>query len=141
MRYLGIDYGTKKVGIALSDEAGTTGFPHTVLSNDGRLIEVVTELIKERDVEQVIVGESRNQAGEENPVARHARAFAEALEERSGVPVHFELEQHTTQEARQLPGGSRTKKRDVVDAAAAALILTSYLERSSGTMPPEPEVY
>ncbi len=92
MRYLGIDYGTKKVGLALSDEAGRMGFPHGTLPNDGRLIDEVLALITRKEVGAVVMGESRDFAGNENAVAKDAKQFAQLLERRSGIIVSFEPE-------------------------------------------------
>ncbi len=130
MRYLAIDFGTKKVGLALSDEGGSMGFPHGILPNDGRLIDEVLALIERKGVEAVVMGESRDFAGNENAVAADAKAFALLLERRSGLTVAFEPEMLTTQEAKRDFEGVRTKDRSPVDASAAALILTSYLSRS-----------
>ena len=130
MRYLGIDFGTKKVGLALSDESGAMGFPHGILPNDGRLIDEVLDLIERKGVEAIVIGESRDYAGNENRVAEGAKAFAQLLERRSGLPVHFEPEMLTTQEARRDPEGVRTSGTALVDASAAAIILTSYLSRT-----------
>lgn len=132
MRYLGIDYGTKKTGIAISDESGTMGFPHAVKPTDPRLLDDLALLIKEKDVEAVVMGESTNLSGGENAVAAEARAFASDLAARTGVAVHFEPEAFTTQAARRLPDGSRMEGSPDVDAQAAALILTSFLERNGG---------
>lgn len=133
MRHLGIDYGTKKVGLALSDEAGTIGFPHAVVPTVHAEDDVLA-LIEEKQVEKVVVGESRDYAGAENPVNSDARAFAARIEARSGVPVDFEPEFLTSAEARRAPAKEEKsrapKARKVVDAAAAALILTSYLSRT-----------
>jgi putative transcription antitermination factor YqgF len=131
MRYLGIDYGTKKTGLALSDEAGTMGFPHGVKPTDPRLLDDLALLIKEKEVGAIVFGESTNFAGGENPVAAEAKAFAADLHARTGIEVHFELEMFTTQAARRFPDGSRMEGSPDVDASAAALILTSYLERMS----------
>lgn len=127
MRHLGIDFGTKKVGLALSDEAGTMGFPHTILPNDSRLLEEVAGLIEREGVSAVVIGESLDFSGKENPVAAHARAFADSLSETTGITPVFEPEMLTTQEARRDFEGVRT--HGAVDASAAALILTSYLSR------------
>ena len=132
MRHLGIDYGTKKIGLALSDEMGTMGFPHAVIFT-ADADTYVRELIRKEGVEKVVIGESRDFAGEENPVAREAKAFGDYLEQYSGVPVVYEPEMLTTQEARRQydsSGKTRTpKSHTTVDASAAALILTSYLSR------------
>ncbi|MBU6214788.1 Holliday junction resolvase RuvX [Patescibacteria group bacterium] len=136
MRYLGVDYGSKKVGLALSDEAGAMGFPHTIIANTPRLLDELCALIAREGVGAVVVGESRSLAGGENPIAEDARALGGALGERAGVPIYFESEVFTSAEARRTPEkepkSRAPKKRDAVDARAAALILTSYLTRTYG---------
>ncbi|MDR3547209.1 MAG: Holliday junction resolvase RuvX [Candidatus Pacebacteria bacterium] len=127
MRYLGIDFGTKRVGLALSDESGSMGFPHAVVPNDGRLIDYVRELIDRKEVETVIIGDSKDFSGNDNPVVAKAKAFATDLERTTSVNIVWEPEMLTTQEARRDPEGIRTNSREPVDASAAALILTSYL--------------
>lgn len=129
MRYLGIDFGTKKVGLALSDEGGSMGFPHGIVPNDGRLIDEVLALIERKEVGAVVIGESRDFSGKENAVAKDAKAFGLLLEQRGRLPVHFEPETLTTQEARRDFEGVRIPGNAAVDASAAALILTSYLSR------------
>lgn len=129
MRYMGIDYGTKRVGIALSDEAGVMGFPHAVMANDHRLLDDVAHLIKEREVGAIVIGESLNYQGGENAVMEAARSFVAELAERTGVPVHFEPEMLTTQEAKR-DGEGVHHSRGIVDSSAAAIILTSFLSRA-----------
>lgn len=134
MRYLGVDYGSRKIGLALSDEAGTMGFPHAIIPNTPRLIDELGALIAKENVGAVVIGESRNLAGGENPIAQDARALGALITERTGVPVSFESEVYTTALARRAPAKeekSRSpKQRTDVDASAAALILTSYLSRT-----------
>lgn len=130
MRYLGIDYGTKRVGTALSDEAGTMGFPHKVLNNTSRLAEELLALIEREKVEALVIGESRDFSGKENAVAHEAKKLGAELAEAAGIPLHFESEIFTTQEARRFPTGERFGSKEPIDAAAAALILTSFLSRS-----------
>ncbi len=129
MRYLGIDYGSKRVGLALSDEAGTMGFPHAVLPNTGLLIDQVQEIMKQKEVGTVVIGKSLAHSGQENPIAQKAKEFAHLLERFTGVPVEWELEMYTTQEAKRNPEGVHVNTHEAVDASAAALILTSYLSR------------
>jgi putative Holliday junction resolvase len=145
MRYLGVDYGSKKIGLALSDEAGTMGFPHTIIPNTPRLIDELCALIAKENIGAVVIGESRNLAGGENPIAKDARALGSLISERTGTPIFFESEVFTSTEARRAPspaeGGSAfggkgrkpraAKPRANVDASAAALILTSYLSRTT----------
>jgi putative Holliday junction resolvase len=131
MRYLGIDYGTKKIGLALSDEAGKMGFPHSVVQNDAQLLETLTALIEKERVGAIVVGESMDFSGKENAAGVAGRAFAQALAARTNIPLHHEPETFTTQAARRYPDGTRMKGSPDVDASAAALILTSYFGRTN----------
>jgi putative Holliday junction resolvase len=135
MRYLGVDYGSKKIGLALSDEAGTMGFPYSIVSNTPRFVDEMCMLIAKENVGAVVIGESHTLAGVPNPIAKDARALGEQLRERAGIPVFFESEVFTSAEARRAPAKEMKtrapKGRVNVDASAAALILTSYLSRST----------
>lgn len=135
MRYLGVDYGHMKVGLALSDEDGSMGFPHSIVTNTPKLIEEVCSLIQTEHIGAVVIGESRTLAGGENPIAKDAQAFGDRISERAGIPIFFESEVFTSAEARRAPekvGKSRAPKAHVaVDDSAAALILTSYLSRTN----------
>ncbi len=136
MRYLGIDYGSSNIGLALSDEAGTMGFPHTILANTPRLVDELCALIAKENIGAVVIGESRTLMGGENPIAKGARALGESIVARSGTPVFYESEVFTTALARRAPekeAKSRSPKSHAkVDASAAALILTSFLTRQKG---------
>ncbi len=132
MRHIGIDFGTKKVGIAVSDEGGQMGFPRSVVPNDDRLMEAIISIIRRDDVQVIVMGESLALDGTENPVAAKAKEFAAALTAETGLPVYFEPEAFTTQEAGRGIDGGRGGTREGVDAQAAALILTSYLSRTYG---------
>ncbi|MGH7175166.1 MAG: Holliday junction resolvase RuvX [Minisyncoccia bacterium] len=133
MRYLGIDYGSKKIGIALSDENGTMGFPHGILENAPPLLPTILTLIEKERVGAVVIGESKDFAGGDNPIAKDARAFGGRIAEQSGLPVFFEDERLTSAEARrQFDTTEKTrapKSRANVDASAAALILTNFLSK------------
>ena len=136
MRYLGIDYGSSKVGLALSDEAGTMGFPHAIVPNTPRLVDELCVLIKREHVGGIVIGESRTLAGAENPIAREASALGERLHRETGIPVAYESEVFTSVEARRAPEkvekSRRPRKQIPIDDSAAALILTSYLSRNHG---------
>lgn len=128
MRYAGIDYGTKRIGVAFSDEIGTMGFPYGTIKNDGRALQTLSALCREKGVGAVVFGESRTLSGGENKVAPEAKQFAEQLTAETGLSVYFEPEMFTTQEARRHPDGEHQGSIEV-DAQAAAIILTSYLSR------------
>ena len=124
MRYLGIDYGSKRVGLALSDEGGTMAFPHKVLVNDARLLhEIVTE-IETNGVEAVVIGHSLGRDGAPNEIHEAVESFITDLTLELPVPIHLEPEHYTTQEAIRFQG-----RNDKTDAAAAAIILNSFLTR------------
>ena len=135
MRHLGVDYGSKKIGLALSDDAGTMGFPHAIVPHTPRLVDEIRSLIEREHVGAVIIGNSRNLAGGENAIAKDARALGDQLSRSAQVPVFFESEVFTSAEARRAherAGKSRARVRPAaVDASAAALILTSYLSRKN----------
>lgn len=135
MRYLGIDYGSKKVGLALSDEAGTMGFPHTILTNTSKLVDEIYLLIAKENIGAVVIGESRTLAGGENVIAKDAEVLGSLITEHTGTPVFYESEVFTSVEARRAPAKTEKtrspQKRTDVDASAAALILTSYLSRTN----------
>lgn len=135
MRYLGVDYGSKRVGLALSDEAGTMGFPHSIMTNTKQLVDEVCALIEKEKIDVVVIGESRDLSGEENRIAENAKDFGDAVARISNKPVFYESEIFTTVEARRAPEKelkSRSPKQHAqVDDSAAALILTSYLSRTN----------
>lgn len=133
MRYLGIDYGSKRVGLALSDEAGTMGFPHAVIPNTPELAEVLKALVRREGVGAVVIGDPRGLTGDPNTIAAEVASLIAALA-KEGISIHLESEAFTTAEARRMPGKTvksrKTKRPPPVDASAAALILTSYLSRT-----------
>lgn len=126
MKYLGIDYGHKKVGFAESDEEGSFAFPLMIAENNSDLMRDTLEVIKAMNIGAVIIGESLDKDGKPNKIAEEAKNFGAELKEKSGKYVFYEKEWFTTAEARKQPDA----KRDV-DDVAAALILQRYLDRAS----------
>lgn len=127
---MGIDYGTKRVGVALSDERGEFALPHRVLPQSPKLVEIVALLAKDKEVTTIVVGESKDLAGEDNPLMKRINRFVEELRQASGVPVVLEPEFMTSAEAARLQG-----KTDMLDASAAALILKSYIDKKKNKTP------
>ena len=133
---MGIDYGDKKVGIALSDDSGSMAFPKEVMLNDDQLLENINNIIKKESVLEIVLGDSRNFDGEPNPIMKRINVFKVLLEKLTEISVVFEPELLSTKEARHLPVRSRTQiggQEDVkiVDASAAAIILQSYIDRKN----------
>jgi putative holliday junction resolvase len=102
MKLLGIDYGTKNVGIALSDEDQTQAFPRSVLQNNKELVEKIKHICKEESVEAVIIGESLDYKGEDNPLMKRIRKFIDILEKETGLSVFTEPEYLTSEQAKRL---------------------------------------
>ena len=119
---MGIDFGSKKVGLAFTDEGGVMAFPHSVVPNDKKLLNIVLTLAKEKNVEEIVMGHSIDMTGQENPVHKLAKEFITDLTLHLGIPVHLQPEQYSTQEAIRTQG-----RNDKTDAAAATLILENYL--------------
>jgi putative Holliday junction resolvase len=123
MRYLGIDYGEKRVGLALSDEQGDFSYPLSVIQNSEKLVQEISNLCKENNVSTIVIGESKNFNQEENPIMKSVKILKENLENETQLPVHLHPEFMTSLEAERLQGHN-----DMHDASAAAIILKSYLE-------------
>lgn len=133
MRHLGVDYGSKRIGLALSDEGGTMGFPHSIIPNNPKAVEHICAVMAKEDVRALVVGDSVDYKGNENPTAEGAKKLGAEVSDRCGVPVFYEWEGLTSAEARRAPAKTEktraAKPRVNVDASAAALILTSFLTR------------
>lgn len=132
MRIMAIDYGDARTGVAISDAAGLlTGYTAVIHSRQRpRVAEELSEIARERQVEELVMGFPRNMDGTEGPRAELYRAFAAELEEKTGLPVRLWDERRTTVEAHQIlhASGKRMKQhKRSVDAVAASLILEGYL--------------
>jgi len=126
MKYLGIDFGSKRVGLAVSDEMGKMAFPYSVVLNNKKLISEIEKIIKEEEIEEIVMGESKDFKGVPNKIMRGIKSFKKILEEKTKLLVYFEPEFMTSQQAEQIQG-----KNDMHDASAAAIILQSYLDKNS----------
>ena len=122
MKYLGIDFGSKRIGLAISDEAGEFSFPLTVLSNSTKLIEEISKICSENKIEVVVVGESKDFSLKENEIMKEIAPFVENLKKSINIPIYMYPEFFTSEEAQRLQG-----KNDMHDASAAALILKHFL--------------
>ncbi len=138
MRWLAIDHGTKKIGLAFSDELEILSSPFAVWPQEQELtLERLARLCKEEGVQALAVGLPRHKDGAESETAPAARAFGEALAARTGLPVRFVNEHLSSAEADRLlreRGVKPDKRKAMLDAAAAAVILGELLadRRSKG---------
>lgn len=123
MRYLGIDYGSKRVGVAISDESLTFALPVSVIQNTPDLLAEVRKLSAEYATKEIVIGESRKFDMTANKILPEIMKFKESLDT-EGFATYLELEFMTSQEAEREQG-----KNAKSDASAAALILQRFLDR------------
>ena len=138
---LGLDLGSRRIGLAVSDPEGRIAFPAGVLARQGREKDLAAlgDLVREREVSRIVVGLPIHMDGRSGPEAEAARAFSSALAEATGVPVELLDERWTSLEAerslRQTQPRGR-KGRGEVDTVAATILLRTWLERQRGSACP-----
>jgi putative Holliday junction resolvase len=128
MRYLGVDFGTKKVGLAVSDENGVLAFPKAIFKNDQDLIANLEKFCREEEIGAIVIGESISSSGNKNPVMKHIEIFGDKMKGLN-LPIYFEKEFMTTIEAR------RYQDRKEADDSAAAIMLQRFLDKSRNPLP------
>jgi putative Holliday junction resolvase len=137
-RVLALDLGEVRIGVALSDPDRTVALPAGTIKVSGGVedLKAVARLVAETGATVVVVGHPLSLSGERGPAARRAEEFAEGLRLLLPVPVHVQDERLSTVEAerglRAAGAGTRDRRR-AVDAAAAAVILESFLARERGS--------
>ncbi len=147
MRILGIDYGEKKIGIAISDERAKFAFPHGVIDNTSAnlVLNVIKIICDKNNVGKIIIGQSLDFKMEPNPIMKRVEKFKSFLEERLKIPIEYENEILTTKQAERRMAKARPppatikysvsnswrkkKQREKTHTSAAALILQSYLDK------------
>jgi putative Holliday junction resolvase len=138
MRYLGIDYGSKRVGLSLSDEEGKIAFPYKIVKNNLNLVDNIHNICGEEEVSAIAVGESKDLGGKPNKIMGSIEEFKRNLEGELNLPIYFEKEFMTTifargNEGKNMNNSKKIKKEKEIkkDDSAAALILQRYLDRKN----------
>ncbi|MBI4114788.1 MAG: Holliday junction resolvase RuvX [Candidatus Niyogibacteria bacterium] len=127
-KILGLDYGSKKVGVALSDDGQKVAFPKGVYPNVDPLIwEALANLMLQENVSAIVMGLPTALSGEDTETTKEARAFAENIKKHFRLPLRFEDESFTSK-AVDTNGAAPPHK---TDASAAALILQTFLDRNN----------
>jgi len=134
-RLLAVDYGRKRIGLALSDELGLTAQPLTTITRSNRRDDLrrLREICREHGVTNILVGKPIHLSGEDSEMSAEAARFAARLEKLLGIPVELVDERLTSWEAEQAvlarkPSSSR--RQQPLDAIAAAILLRDYLRRA-----------
>lgn len=140
-RFLGIDYGTKRIGVAISDENGTLAFPKEIILNDQDVFRNFATVLKRENIKEIVIGESVDFSGKLNVLSGRIEVFILELSEKFKLPIHKQKEFLTSVEARKSgknkqnfnPSQAHSKLKQIksgrVDASAAALILQRYLDK------------
>lgn len=124
MKYLGIDYGEKRVGIAVSDADGKVAFPKVVFENDIKLLKKIGDMITDEACEAIVIGESKDYKGEDNKISPKIISFKRDLATVIKLPISLEPEFMSSMQVEKNFG-----KTDMLDASAAAIILQTFLDK------------
>jgi putative Holliday junction resolvase len=133
MRILGLDHGTKRVGVAVSDEMHLIALPMEYIAPEpfADFLARLKEILREKEIELILIGMPRNMDGSYGPAALKVQEFAAALKDAVTIPLKLWDERLTTTQAQKflIQGGMRRDKRkEKVDQTAAAILLQSYLD-------------
>lgn len=135
MRYLGLDLGTRTLGLSLSDKTGMIATSYKILRHNeeyDKLIIMLKEEIENNEVEALVLGFPKNMNNTVGERGEIALKFKEKLENAYNLPVYMQDERLSTVEAEHLlisNDTSRKKRKKVIDGLAATIILQSYLDR------------
>ena len=139
MRYLAIDYGEKRTGLAVCDAGETIASPYGVLHGQKDLAKEIGRIVASENIEAVVLGLPLNMDDSEGPQARKARAFGQQLKSQIRVPVHLQDERLSSfgaEKKLEEIGLTKGKKRERLDALAAAEILEAFLEQKAASGDP-----
>ncbi len=134
MRYLAIDYGTKRTGLAICDAAEIIASPLAIIQGQKELLKKIAEVVKAENVEAVVLGLPLNMNGSKGFQTKLVLRFAEQLKEHLNVPIHFQDERLSSFSAEEKLASAeftRGKRRKRLDAIAAAEILEAFLEQKT----------
>lgn len=137
MKYLGIDYGTKRIGLATSSEDGVFAFPYGTLEEVKDPISKIKEIVEKESINEIVIGLSLDMSGKENPINEKIKMFGEEVASETGLRVQYERETMTSLEAvrdpnqKSIRNARQIKKEKVenIDARAAQIILARFLEK------------
>ena len=142
MRYLAVDHGEKRTGLAICDKAETMACPLKVLTGQAELVRQIVKVVCEENIEAVVVGLPLNMDSTEGPRAKSVRDFGAELEKAIQVPVIYYDERLSSFDAEKKFAGldlTRKKKKKHLDAVAAASILEAFLDYKHGDVQSESE--
>jgi len=143
MKYLGIDYGARHIGLATSDASGVVAMPESVIPNDAQTFSCIQKIITEQGIEEIVIGHSVNLDGSDNTIQSEIESFTRALECKTELRVSSISELFSSRQAkwgvehtirfnpRNIDKRRLHKKQKRIDDKAAAILLQSYLDSRS----------
>ncbi|MBW8015616.1 MAG: Holliday junction resolvase RuvX [Planctomycetes bacterium] len=137
MRYLAVDHGEKRTGLAICDKGETMASPLKVLTGQAELVGQIVKIVRQENIETVVVGLPLNMDSTEGPRAKSVRCFGDRLQEATQVPVIYYDERLSSFDAEKKLAGlniTRKKKKKHLDAVAAASILEAFLDNKHGDL-------
>ena len=135
MRYLGLDLGSRTLGVAISDKTGLIASSHCIIRHNAeyeRLVDEVSKMVNEYDIDEIVLGYPKNMNNTIGEKALLSEKFKSLLENNLQKPVHLVDERLTTKQAQDMlisNDTSRKKRKKVIDSLAATIILQSYLDK------------
>ncbi|HNV97185.1 MAG TPA: Holliday junction resolvase RuvX [bacterium] len=129
--YLGIDYGTSKIGLAISDSETKVCLPYKILS-EGEFWNLISDILKEKNIDEIVLGIPRNLNNQDTKQTEITMNFFDKLKGEINKPVYLEDERMTSKFANNLKKNIGMKNLGAEDDSSAALILDSFLKRTYG---------
>lgn len=141
MKYLGIDYGSKRIGLAISNNEGTIAFPHIVIENSHGTFDKIISIINSENIEGIVIGKSVDSLGYENKIQHSINVFIKKLSEIITIEIFQQDERGSSIAAAthlygkgnianaRWSGKDNKKKREHNDAHAASIILQRFLDK------------
>lgn len=144
MRFLGIDYGSRRIGLAFGDELGiATPLPALTDAEPKKRREGLAAMVKQRRITELVIGFPYNMDGSVGFKAKEVEGFAESLKRELGLPVHFideRLTSHMAESGMNQKQLREIRSQGIVDSRAAAIILQDFLDQRFPQLPGGPEV-
>lgn len=127
LKHLGIDFGSKRIGLAISDDTASVAFPYKTIINTAKCFDEILEIIQFEHISKVVIGESKDKDMKDNAIMELVHEFKKRLEEKN---IDTDLHNEFFSSAQVL--STMGEQNKAIDASAAAIILQSYLDLHKG---------
>lgn len=136
-RILAIDFGKKRIGLALTDPLKMFAIPFSTIENNSETIPKLIKIIEEKSVNEIVLGNPIKESGEDSDISKEIRKFQNLLESKSGITIHLVDERYSSEIAynrivETVPSKKKRRNKSLIDKNAAAIILEDYLKTKDG---------